>query len=69
METYVIQIWVPDPGQAAGAPDGIRGVARHVATGTSVTFVGSDELLDFIRSGTATATDGEAAPAPSRKPS
>jgi hypothetical protein len=70
VETFVIQIWVPDDGNAAGAPDGIRGRARHVATGASQTFVGSEQLTAFIRATTAAvmSQDGQSAAVSGQSP-
>jgi hypothetical protein len=60
MDTFLVQVWVPaDDGSRGGA---LRGLVRHVATGTESTFLGDEEVLDLLhrRSGPAPADGGRA---------
>ena len=46
METFLVQVWVPADDLSSGG--GLRGVVRHVATGTETRFRGDDEVLDLL---------------------
>jgi len=46
METFLVQVWVPADDRS---PKGdLRGLVRHVATGTQTPFVGDEEVLDLL---------------------
>ena len=46
MDTFLVQVWVPaDDGSRGGD---LRGLVRHVATGTESPFVGDAEVLDLL---------------------
>ena len=47
METFLVQVWVPADDQSRGGD--LRGLVRHVATGTESTFLGDQEVLDLLR--------------------
>jgi hypothetical protein len=46
METFLVQVWVPadDPSREGD----LRGLVRHVATGTESPFLGDAEVLDLL---------------------
>ena len=46
METFLVQVWVPADGRSQGGD--LRGMVRHVATGTETTFLGAEEVLDLL---------------------
>lgn len=46
METFVVQIWVPTDEPSQG--DVLRGIVRHVASGTETPFH-DDEVLALLR--------------------
>lgn len=46
METFLVQVFVPaDPSSQGGD---LRGLVRHVATGTETAFLGDDEVLHLL---------------------
>jgi hypothetical protein len=47
METFLVQVWVAADDRSRGGD--LRGVVRHVATGTETTFRGDEEVLDLLR--------------------
>jgi hypothetical protein len=47
METFLVQVWVPADDRSVGGE--LRGLVRHVVTGTESTFLGDQEVLDFLR--------------------
>jgi hypothetical protein len=46
METFLVQVWVP--ANDASRRGDLRGLVRHVATGTECPFVGDQEVLDLL---------------------
>ena len=48
METYVVRVWVPDPGEP-GTPGGLRGEVEHPRTGHRQAFTNVDDLADILR--------------------
>ena len=46
METFLVQVWVPADHRSRGGD--LRGLVRHVATGTESPFVGDEEVLDLL---------------------
>ena len=46
MDTFVVQVWVPADDLSRGGD--LRGVVRHVASGTETPFRGDEEILDFL---------------------
>ena len=46
MDTFVVQVWVPADDLSRGGD--LRGVVRHVASGTETPFRGDEEVLDFL---------------------
>ena len=46
METFLVRVFVPADERAQD--EDLRGLVRHVATGTETAFVGDDEVLDLL---------------------
>jgi hypothetical protein len=46
METFLVQVFVPADERPQDGD--LRGVVRHVATGTETAFVGDEEVLDLL---------------------
>lgn len=46
METFLVQVWVP--ADDVSRDGGLRGVVRHVASGTETPFRGDEEVLDLL---------------------
>jgi hypothetical protein len=46
METFLVQVWVPADDRSRRGD--LRGLVRHVATGTECRFVGDQEVLDLL---------------------
>lgn len=46
METFLVQVWVPADDQSRGGA--LRGLVRHVATGTVTPFLGDEEVLGLL---------------------
>lgn len=46
MDTFLVQVWVPADVQSRGGD--LRGLVRHVATGTETTFRGDEEVLALL---------------------
>jgi hypothetical protein len=46
METFLVQVWVPADDRSREGD--LRGLVRHVATGTQTPFVGDREVLDLL---------------------
>lgn len=46
METFLVQVWVPADDLSLGGD--LRGLVRHVATGTETPFRGDEEVLDLL---------------------
>jgi hypothetical protein len=46
METFLVQVWVPADDLSRGGD--LRGLVRHVATGTETPFRGDEEVLDLL---------------------
>lgn len=46
METFLVQVWVPADARSRGGD--LRGLVRHVATGTETPFLGDVEVLDLL---------------------
>ena len=46
METFLVQVWVPADDQSRGGD--LRGLVRHVATGTVTPFLGDEEVLGLL---------------------
>jgi hypothetical protein len=46
VDNFLVQVWVPADG--APPPDQLRGVVRHVATGTETPFRNDDEILAVL---------------------
>jgi hypothetical protein len=46
METFLVQVWVPADDRSSGGD--LRGLVRHVATGTETAFLGDEEVLDLL---------------------
>jgi hypothetical protein len=46
METFLVQVWVPADDRSRGGD--LRGLVRHVATGTETAFLGDEEVLDLL---------------------
>lgn len=46
METFLVQVWVPADDRSRGGD--LRGLVRHVATGTETPFLGDEEVLDLL---------------------
>ena len=46
METFLVQVWVAADERSRGGD--LRGVVRHVATGTETPFRGDEEVLDLL---------------------
>lgn len=47
MDSFLVQVWVPADGSPCGAQ--LRGVVRHVATGTETAFRNDEEVLRALR--------------------
>ena len=47
METFLVQVWVPADDLSRGGD--LRGMVRHVATGTETAFLGDEQILDVLR--------------------
>lgn len=64
VETFVVRIWVPAGGGDELSAGALRGVLEHVASASSSTFAGGDELVDLLlgqlasRAGTSMRTTG-----------
>ena len=58
MDTFLVQVWVPADDLSRGGD--LRGLVRHVATGTETVFLGDEEILDVLHqaAGAKTARDG-----------
>ncbi len=58
MDTFLVQVWVPADDLSVGGD--LRGLVRHVATGTETVFLGDKEILDVLHraAGPRTAMDG-----------
>ena len=52
METFLVQVWVAADDLSRGGD--LRGVVRHVATGTETPFHGGEEVLDLLHRTTQT---------------
>jgi hypothetical protein len=46
METFLVQVWVPAD-ERSHSPE-LRGLVRHVPTGTVTPFLGDEEVLDLL---------------------
>jgi hypothetical protein len=46
METFLVPVWVPADDRSQGGD--LRGLVRHVATGTEAPFLGDQEVLDLL---------------------
>lgn len=46
METFLVQVWVPADEPSRGGD--LRGLVRHVATGTETPFRSDEEVLDLL---------------------
>jgi len=46
MDTFVVQVWVSADDLSRGGD--LRGVVRHVASGTETPFRGDEEVLDLL---------------------
>ena len=46
MDTFLVQVWVPADDLSRGGD--LRGLVRHVATGTETVFLGDEEILDVL---------------------
>ena len=46
METFLVQVWIPADDESRGGD--LRGLVRHVATGTETPFLGDQEVLDLL---------------------
>ena len=46
MDTFVVQVWVPADDPSRGGD--LRGVVRHVASGTETPFRGDEGVLDLL---------------------
>ena len=46
METFLVQLWVPADELSRNGD--LRGLVRHVATGTETLFHGDEEVLDLL---------------------
>lgn len=46
METFLVRVFVPADESLAG--EDLRGLVRHVATGTETAFVGDQEVLGLL---------------------
>ena len=46
MDTFLVQVWVPADDRSRG--DVLRGLVRHVATGTETPFSGDEEILRLL---------------------
>jgi hypothetical protein len=49
MASFLVRVW--EPADLGGHGDGLRGVVRHVASGTEATFASEAELLAYLRAG------------------
>jgi hypothetical protein len=47
METFLVRVFLPADERSRG--EALRGLVRHVATGTETAFVGDEEVLDLLR--------------------
>ncbi len=47
METFIVRLWTPGTGGDRIDPE-IRGLVRHVASGTERPFASPAELLEFL---------------------
>ncbi len=56
METFLVQVWVAADDRSRGGD--LRGVVRHVATGTETPFRGGEEMLLLLRAGDGTTRKG-----------
>ena len=52
METFLVQVWVAADDRSRGGD--LRGVVRHVATGTETPFRGDEEVLGLLHRTTQT---------------
>jgi hypothetical protein len=50
VDSFLVQVWVPADDGSCG--NRLRGVVRHVATGTEKAFRNDDELLCLLRGAT-----------------
>jgi len=46
MDTFLVQVWVPADDLSRGGD--LRGVVRHVASGTETPFRGDEEVLNLL---------------------
>lgn len=46
METFLVQVWVPADDRSREGD--LRGLVRHVATGTETPFLGDEEVLALL---------------------
>ena len=46
MDTFLVQVGVPADDLSRGGD--LRGLVRHVATGTETVFLGDEEILDVL---------------------
>ena len=46
METFLVQVWVPADDESRGGD--LRGLVRHVPTGTVTPFLGDEEVLGLL---------------------
>jgi hypothetical protein len=53
MDTFVVRVWSPG---ADDGPEGVRGTAMHLSSGTTITFTEPGALIRFL---TAERGDGE----------
>ena len=58
MDTFLVQVWVPADDLSRGGD--LRGLVRHVATGTETVFLGDEEILEVLHrtAGARPAVDG-----------
>jgi len=45
METFVVRVWSPG---ADDGPEGVRGTAVHLSSGTTITFTEPGALIRFL---------------------
>ena len=58
MDTFLVQVWVPADDLSRGGD--LRGLVRHVASGSETVFLGDAEILDVLHQavGPRTVRDG-----------
>jgi len=48
METFVVRVWRPAPGEADSAAAPLTGVVEHIGTGRTDPFQGTQRLAELI---------------------